>query len=52
VAGTRLLQKALAATSYVEIVQTILEHACLDHSKPYPAVGTQEVRRAFELAPA
>lgn len=45
-----LATKVLAATGDVEIVQTILEHACLDHSKPYLTVDMQEVRRAFELA--
>ena len=42
--------KVLAATGDVEIVQTILGHACLDHSKPYLTVNMQAVRRAFELA--
>lgn len=45
-----LATKVLAATGDVEIVQTILGHACLDHSKPYLTVDMQAVRRAFELA--
>lgn len=45
-----LAAKVLAVTGDVEIVQTILGHACLDHSKPYLAVDMQSVRRAFELA--
>jgi site-specific recombinase XerD len=42
--------KVLAATGDVEIVQTILGHACSDHSKPYLTVNMRAVRRAFELA--
>jgi integrase/recombinase XerD len=38
------------ATGDVEIVQTILGQACLDHSKPYLTVDMQTVRGAFELA--
>ena len=45
-----LAAKVLAATGDVEIVQTMLGHACLDHSKPYLTVDMQAVRRAFELA--
>lgn len=45
-----LATKVLAATGDVEIVQIILRHACLDHSKPYLTVDMQAVRRAFELA--
>jgi len=40
----------LAATGDVEMVQTILGHACLDHSKPYLTVDIEVIRRAFELA--
>lgn len=45
-----LAAKVLAATGDVKIVQTMLRHACLDHSKPYLTVDMQAVRRAFELA--
>jgi len=45
-----LAAKVLAATGDVEIVQTMLAHACLDHSKPYLTLDMQAVRRAFELA--
>ncbi|WP_422120957.1 tyrosine-type recombinase/integrase [Pseudomonas avellanae] len=45
-----LATKVLAATGDVEIVQTILGHACLDRSKPYLTVDMEAVRRAFELA--
>lgn len=38
------------ATGDVETVQTILGHACLDHSKPYLTVDIEVIRRAFELA--
>lgn len=48
--GRSLAAKVLAVTGDVEIVQTILGHACLDHSKSYLAVDMQSVRRAFELA--
>jgi integrase len=45
-----LAAKVLAATGDVEMVQTILGHACLDHSKPYLTVDIEVIRRAFELA--
>ncbi|MBM1197645.1 tyrosine-type recombinase/integrase [Pseudomonas weihenstephanensis] len=45
-----LAAKVLAATGDVETVQTILGHACLDHSKPYLTVDIEVIRRAFELA--
>lgn len=45
-----LAAKVLAATGEVETVQTILGHACLDHSKPYLTVDIEVIRRAFELA--
>ncbi|RYF50711.1 MAG: integrase [Cytophagaceae bacterium] len=45
-----LAAKVLAATSDVETVQTILGHACLDHSKPYLNVDQVVIRRAFEIA--
>ncbi|MNJ62922.1 site-specific tyrosine recombinase XerC [compost metagenome] len=45
-----LAAKVLAATGDVETVQTILGHACLDHSKPYLNVDQVVIRRAFELA--
>jgi len=48
--GRRLAAKVLAATGDVETVQTILGHACLDHSKPYLTVDIEVIRRAFELA--
>ncbi|KPB36941.1 Integrase [Pseudomonas amygdali pv. sesami] len=45
-----LAAKVLAATGDVETVQTILGHACLDHSKPYLTVDQATIRRAFEVA--
>jgi len=49
--GRRSLSaKVLAATGDVETVQTILGHACLDHSKPYLTVDQSTTRRAFEVA--
>lgn len=45
-----LAAKVLAATGDVETVQTILGHACLDHSKPYLSVDQSVIRRAFEIA--
>ncbi|MNQ96977.1 site-specific tyrosine recombinase XerC [compost metagenome] len=45
-----LAAKVLAATGDVDTVQTILGHACLDHSKPYLTVEIEVIRRAFELA--
>lgn len=42
--------KVLAATGDVEIVQTILGHLFLDHSKPYLTVDQPTIRRAFEVA--
>jgi len=45
-----LAAKVLAATGDVETVQTILGHACLDHSKPYLSVDQVVIRRAFEMA--
>lgn len=45
-----LAAKVLAATGDVETVQTILGHACLDHSKPYLSVDQLTIRRAFEIA--
>ncbi|WP_456017505.1 tyrosine-type recombinase/integrase [Pseudomonas fluorescens] len=45
-----LAAKVLAATGDVETVQTILGHACLDHSKPYLSVDQGVIRRAFEMA--
>jgi site-specific recombinase XerD len=45
-----LAAKVLAATGDVETVQTILGHACLDHSKPYLTVNQEIIRRAFEVA--
>lgn len=45
-----LAAKVLAATGDVETVQTILGHACLDHSKPYLSVCQQTIRRAFAVA--
>lgn len=45
-----LAAKVLAATGDVETVQTILGHACLDHSKPYLDVDQNVIRRAFEIA--
>lgn len=45
-----LAAKMLAATGDGETVQTILGHACLDHSKPYLTVDIEVIRRAFELA--
>lgn len=40
----------LAATGYVETVQTILGHACLDQSKPNLTVNHEIIRRAFKVA--
>jgi hypothetical protein len=40
----------LAATGDFETVQTILGHACLDHSKPYLTVNQATIRLAFEVA--
>ncbi len=48
--GRRTLAKVLAATGDVEMVQILLGHACLDHSKPYLSVDRATMRRAFELA--
>jgi site-specific recombinase XerD len=45
-----LAAKVLAATGDVEAVQTILGHACLDHSKPYLTVDQAIIRSAFEVA--
>jgi site-specific recombinase XerD len=45
-----LAAKVLAATGSVEIVQTILGHACLDHTKPYLTVDQATIRHAFEVA--
>lgn len=45
-----LAAEVLAATGDVETVQTILGHACLDHSKPYLNVDQVVIRRAFEVA--
>ncbi|GGJ52349.1 hypothetical protein ALP32_200400 [Pseudomonas avellanae] len=45
-----LAAKVLAATGDVEMVQILLGHACLDHSKPYLSVPIESVRRAFEVA--
>ena len=45
-----LAAKVLAATGDVDTVQTILGHACLDHSKPYLNVDQNVIRRAFEFA--
>ncbi|KPB58728.1 Integrase [Pseudomonas savastanoi pv. phaseolicola] len=45
-----LAAKVLAATGDVEIVQMILGHADLDHSKPYLTVDQATIRRAFEIA--
>jgi integrase len=45
-----LAAKVLASTGDVETVQTILGHACLDHSKPYLTVDQATIRRAYELA--
>ncbi len=45
-----LAAKVLAATGDVEMVQILLGHACLDHSKPYLNVPIESVRRAFEIA--
>lgn len=45
-----LAAKVLAGTGDVETVQTILGHACLDHSKPYLTVNQEIIRRAFEVA--
>jgi site-specific recombinase XerD len=45
-----LAAKVLAATGDVETVQTILGHACLDHSKPYLTVDQETLRWAFEIA--
>ncbi|WP_223810477.1 tyrosine-type recombinase/integrase [Pseudomonas coronafaciens] len=42
--------KVLAATGDVETVQTILGHACVDHSKPYLTVKRSTIRLAFEIA--
>lgn len=44
-----LAAKVLAATGDVETVQTILGHACLDHSKPYLTVDQETLRSAFEI---
>ena len=40
----------LAATGDVETMQTSLDHACLDHSKPYLTVDQATIRRADEVA--
>ncbi|EKT4478408.1 tyrosine-type recombinase/integrase [Pseudomonas putida] len=45
-----LAAKVLQATGDVETVQTILGHACLDHSKPYLSVSRETIRRAFQVA--
>lgn len=45
-----LAAEVLAATGDVETVQTILGHACLDHSKPYLSVDQVVIRRAYEVA--
>jgi integrase/recombinase XerD len=45
-----LAAKVLAATGEVETMQTILGHACLDHSKPYLTVDQATIRRAFQIA--
>ncbi|WP_122257844.1 site-specific integrase [Pseudomonas amygdali] len=47
-----LAARVLAATGDVETVQTILGHACLDHSKPYLTIDQATIRNAFEIAPA
>ena len=48
-AGSSVAAKVLAATGDVEIVQTMLGHACLDHSKPHLTVDMQAVRRDLNL---
>lgn len=45
-----LAARVLAATGDVEVVQSILGHAQLDHSKPYLTVSQEVIRRAFEIA--
>ncbi|RMV97410.1 hypothetical protein ALP01_200046 [Pseudomonas caricapapayae] len=45
-----LAAKVLAATGDVEMVQILLGHACLSHTKPYLTVDQGTLRRAFELA--
>ncbi|RMT37180.1 hypothetical protein ALP50_200215 [Pseudomonas syringae pv. spinaceae] len=45
-----LAAKVLAATGDVEMVQMLLGHACLSHTKPYLTVDQGTLRRAFELA--
>lgn len=45
-----LAATVLAATGDVDIVQTILGHAQLDHSKSYLAINADTIRRAFEVA--
>lgn len=45
-----LAAKVLAATGDVETVQTILGHACLDHSRPYLTVNIEVIPRAFSIA--
>ncbi|WP_282365358.1 site-specific integrase [Pseudomonas sp. PS02290] len=45
-----LAAKVLAATGDVEMVQTILGHSWLDHSKPYLSVDQTKIRQAFEVA--
>lgn len=45
-----LAAKVLASTGDVETVQTILGHACLDHSKHYSTVDQATIRQTYELA--
>lgn len=45
-----LAARVLAGTGDVEVVQAILGHQELDHSKPYLSVDPETIRRAFELA--
>lgn len=45
-----LAAKVLAATGDVEVVQSLLGHAQLSHTKPYLTVSQEVIRRAFELA--
>lgn len=45
-----LAATVLAATGDVDMVQTILGHAQLDHSKAYLTVSLETIRRAYEIA--